>query len=39
LNVGAALPTLPLHLLDGPIIAVDLESTYIDACKALRIPV
>lgn len=38
LNVGAALPTLPLHLHEGPLIAVDLESTYSDACRALRIP-
>lgn len=38
LNVGAALPTLPLHLLEGPVIAVDLESTYHEACRALRIP-
>lgn len=39
LHIGNTLPTLPLHLLDGPMIAVDLESTYTEACRALRIPV
>jgi hypothetical protein len=39
LNLGSELPTLPLHLHEGPVIAIDLESTYTEACRALRIPV
>ncbi len=38
LGLGADLPTLPLYLLDGPLVAVDLNSTYLEACRSLRIP-
>jgi hypothetical protein len=33
------LPTLPLHLLHGPCVPVDLNSTYDRACRELRVPV
>lgn len=37
LAVGQPLPTLPLYLRDGPLLAVDLQQTYLDACRSLRI--
>lgn len=38
LKIGSPLPTLPLYLHDGPMVPVDLEKTYLDSCRALRIP-
>lgn len=37
LAVGQPLPTLPLYLRDGPLLAVNLQQTYLDACRRLRI--
>jgi hypothetical protein len=37
LQVSGALPTLPLWLADSLSVPVDLEQTYLAACKALRI--
>jgi hypothetical protein len=39
LQVGQTLPTLPLWLSDILAVPVDLEQTYVAACKALRIRV
>lgn len=38
LAIGDRLPTLPLRLLDGPNIPVDLDATYLESCRNLRIP-
>ena len=37
LAVGAALPTLPLWLSPDFMVPLELEATYQDACRALRI--
>src|SRR5207244_2487552 len=37
LAVGQALPVLPLWLSGGPCLRIDLEATYMDACKRLRL--
>ena len=39
LTVGGGLPTLPLWLSDILAVPVDLERSYLAACKALRIRV
>jgi hypothetical protein len=39
LTIGKALPTLPLWLSDELAVPVDLEQSYLSACKALRIKV
>lgn len=36
--VAAGLPTLPLALRRGPCIPLDLEATYMDACRRSRLP-
>jgi len=38
LKIGEDLPVLPLSLLQGPAVPVDLNSTYLEACSNLRIP-
>jgi hypothetical protein len=38
LDVGQPLPTLPLWLTGGPCLPIDLEATYADACRKLRLP-
>jgi hypothetical protein len=38
LAVGRALPTLPIWLQDDLSIALDLEASYEETCRALRIP-
>jgi hypothetical protein len=38
LQIGQALPTLPLWLRGGLCFAIDLEATYEQACQELRIP-
>lgn len=38
LAVGQPLPTLPLWLADDLVIPLDLNGTYEDTCRALRIP-
>lgn len=38
LTLGGTLPTLPLYLREGPLVAVDLEKSYLESCRALRIP-
>jgi hypothetical protein len=38
LELGRALPTLPLWLAEDTWVPLDLESTYEQACKGLRIP-
>ena len=38
LTVGQALPPLPLWLADDLAVTLDLEATYEDTCKVLRIP-
>jgi hypothetical protein len=38
LQVAAPLPMLPLHLLRGPCVPVDLHATYERACAEQRIP-
>jgi hypothetical protein len=38
LVIGDGLPTLPLQLLDGPNVPVDLNATYLESCQSLRIP-
>ncbi len=38
LTVGQPLPTLPLWLADDLAIPLDLEQTYEDTCRVLRIP-
>lgn len=37
LAVGGALPAMPLWLSDGPCLRIDLEETYTDACRRLRL--
>ena len=37
LAVGTALPVLPLWLSDGPCLRIDLDQTYTDACRRLRL--
>jgi len=37
LAVGQPLPVLPLWLSGGPCLRIDLEATYLDACKRLRL--
>jgi len=37
LAVGGPLPVLPLALTSELILSIDLESTYVDACRKLRI--
>ncbi|MDY3563521.1 DUF4058 family protein [Gemmata sp. JC673] len=38
LAIGAALPTMPLWLLHGPCVPVQLEATYEDTFRRLRLP-
>ena len=38
LTVGAALATVPLFLRVGPMMPIDLETTYARTCRDLRIP-
>jgi hypothetical protein len=38
LVVGAPLPTLPLHLSESFKVPLELEATYEDTCRGLRIP-
>ena len=38
LSVGQPLPTLPLWLADDLVIPVDLESSYEETCRILRLP-
>jgi hypothetical protein len=38
LQLGGMLPTLPLWLLNGPCLPIDLEGTYEKTCKDIRIP-
>ncbi|MBI1345656.1 DUF4058 family protein [bacterium] len=38
LKVGDVLPVLPLSLRHGPDVPVDLNATYLEACRNLRIP-
>lgn len=38
LRIGDTLPTLPLQLLNGPNVPVDLNATYLESCRNLRIP-
>ena len=38
LSIGCSLPKLPLHLMDGPRLQVDLESTYEQTRTSLLIP-
>ncbi len=38
LEVGAALPTLPLWISESQYVALELERTYEETCKGLRIP-
>ena len=37
LNVGQALPVLPLSIGDSQVVPVDLEATYMDACVRRRL--
>jgi len=37
LAIGAALPTLPLWLSPDFMVALELEATYADTCRGLRI--
>ena len=37
-RVGAPLPTLPLYLRIGPTLGIDFNSSYVRACRELRIP-
>lgn len=37
LTIGSLLPTMPLYLNDGPLMPVDLQTTYEQALKAVRI--
>lgn len=37
LALGEALPAMPLWLSDGPCLRIDLEETYTDACRRLRL--
>jgi hypothetical protein len=38
LGLEQILPTLPLYLRVGPMMPVDLQSTYLETCRQLRIP-
>jgi hypothetical protein len=38
LEIGSPLPTLPLWLTDSQYVPLELERTYEDTCKGLRIP-
>jgi hypothetical protein len=38
LAVGAALPTLPLWISEARYVPLELERTYEDTCRGLRIP-
>jgi hypothetical protein len=38
LAVGAALPTLPLWISEARYVPLELERTYEDTCRCLRIP-
>jgi hypothetical protein len=38
LTVGEPLPTLPLHLCESFKVPLELEATYKDTCRGLRIP-
>jgi len=38
LALGGALPTLPLWLLGGPVVPVDLNATYEETVRRLRLP-
>ena len=38
LELGRALPTLPIWLAPGLAVPLDLEASYEETCKALRIP-
>ncbi len=38
LAVGATLPTLPIWLQDDLNVPLDLEASYEETCRALRIP-
>ena len=38
LAVGAALPTLPLWISESRYVPLELERTYEDTCRGLRIP-
>jgi hypothetical protein len=38
LGLEQVLPTLPLYLRVGPMMPVDLQSTYLETCRQLRIP-
>ena len=38
LAVGSPLPTLPLWLTDTLYVPLELEATYEDTCRGLRIP-
>ena len=38
LSIGQPLPTLPLWLADDLAIPLDLESSYEETCRALRLP-
>jgi len=37
LTIGGKLPTMPLYLKNGPLIPVDLSTTYQQVCRAVRI--
>ena len=37
LSIGGPLPTISLHLKNGPLMPIDLATTYKDALKAVRI--
>lgn len=37
-SLGQELPILPLYLLDGPLMPIDLNTTYLETCRSLRIP-
>jgi hypothetical protein len=39
LEIGRALPTLPLFVRGGPCLPVDLEGTYQRTCEEMRVPV
>ena len=38
LTIGQPLPTLPLCLLGGPSLPIELEATYDQTCRELRVP-
>jgi hypothetical protein len=37
LTLGQPLPTLPLWLFQGPVLPLDLEATYTEACQRVRV--